>query len=211
MSVRRGMSLAEVLVVAGLLAMLFGLILSALGPGFRAWVRGERKSDAQQNALIVLTRISQEFQNAHPLSLELTPATAFDPDGKEVHRDSVTFLSCTNEVGDVQLGAEGDPIWQRRVVFYHDGDTEQVRSISIPLVPPTAEPSPMVASDHTPSPRDRIVARHVRSLQFSYDVPPTLHISALSHVEACESLLESTVSPVLSTLALAAPSPSPSP
>jgi hypothetical protein len=207
---RRGATLAEVLVAGALLAVVLGVVTLLLLPGWRAWMRGSAKSEVQQSALVVLTRVVGEFENANGASVSVQRNDAVDSDGKPVRRDAIIFLSDEDDHGRVQLGPDGDPIWQKRVVIYHDGDTEQVRSIAIPLPSPTVDPDPLLVSTFSPSPRDRIVARNVHSLAFDWDMAPALHVEVEAHTEKYASRFQSTVLPVLSTF-VPEPSPSPSP
>jgi hypothetical protein len=201
------MTLIEVLVAGAVFLFVLGVVAHSLAPGVRAWLRGDRKSDAQQNAIVVISRIGQEIQHAHPDSISVSHEEAADH--SERSQDSVMFLSCTDPQGRVNLSVDGDPIWQRRVAYYLD-DAGQLRSVDMPLDTPTTDPRPVLATRFDRSQSDRIVARHVTSLALAYTAP-LLRIQVETTVEDQDTRLESLVSPVYNTLTPPAPTPSPSP
>lgn len=208
---KRGATLAEVLVGGFLFVLLLGMMILLLVPGYRAWTRGGRKSDVQQNALVVLNRIVQEYQNAHGASVWANRVDDHDAEHNAVRHDAVSFLSDLDHDGNLVLNPEGEPQWARRLVFYHDGAADQVRSIETPLATPTTDPLPLVLPGFTSSEKDRIVARHVHSLELEMNAPPALHIVVLTQFEGYTSRYESTVLPLMATFVLPSPSPSPSP
>lgn len=201
------------LVAGALLVVLFGLITLLLLPGWRAWTKGQRKSDVQQNGMVVVARVMEEFHDALSTSVVWHRVEVADPlDGRPARRDSVLFLSDRDQWGNITASEEGDPIWQKRVVFYHDGDTEQVRSQEIPLGTPSTEPTPLRVGTFTPdAARDRVVARHVRSFALNWEQPPMLHVGVETRFEGVTTTYESSVTPLLATFLPPSPSPSPSP
>lgn len=218
---RRGFSLTEVMVAGALLALVFGLLVQTLGPGFRAWMRGDRKSDAQQNALVVVSRIGEEIRHAHPDTIFVKQQTVHDAkDNVDVRRDFISFVTAVGDDGKILLGPEGDPIWQRRVFYYHEGDNRQVRMQSIPLPSPAPvappepsptpllDPSPLILDSYTADSRDRVVARNVRALEMSYETPNlSLQVDTMVDTYACH--LQSTVTPIYVSFSVPVPSPSP--
>lgn len=195
------------LVGAGLLLLLFGVLFSVLIPGMKTWARSERHSEAQQAALLVSTRVVKDFQFANPESVFVSRKDVTLPDGP-ARRDLLIFLSSQDSDGQVAFDEGGDPLWQRRIVIYYDAERKQVRSQEIDLEPPTIEPNPLVLSTHTATPRDRVVARGVRSLAFDFDKPPLLNIHVETRIEGYASAIDTASLPTFSSgIPAAAPSP----
>ncbi|MBM3460519.1 MAG: hypothetical protein FJX76_00265 [Armatimonadetes bacterium] len=207
---RRGFTLVEILVAGGLLLLLLGVVWYLLVPAWRAYMKGDRKSDVQRNSMVVGARIAQEFRNAYGSSVAVKKIPVTTPDG-EVRQDAVIFLSDLDLRGDLQLTPDGDPIWQKRVVFYHDGETNQIRSKEIPLDPPSVDPDPLIVETFDRSPKDRIIARHVKELKFSWDLAPSLQIIVQAEREGYTSRFETSVTPLLDAFVPPPPPPSSSP
>lgn len=208
---RRGMSLVEILVGSALLLMLFGLIVMLLLPGWRAWTKSEGRSDVSQNAIVVMGRVSTDFRNAHASSVWAETRAVTDPvDGRPARHDYVIFLVALDYDGNIVVSPDGDPIWQKRIVFYHDGEAQQVRSTEIPLPAPTTEPSPLVVKSYTPTAKDRVVARNVRSFELSWR-QPNLQMIVETRRDGFRSKLESMVTPIMAAFAPPTPTPSASP
>jgi len=207
---RRGATLVEILVGAGLLLLLLGVLFSVLIPAMKTWARSERHSEAQQAALLVSTRVARDYQFANPESVYVRQLPVTLPDGP-ARQDLLIFLSSLDENGQVAFDDGGDPLWQRRIVVYYDADRKQVRSQEIGLEPATVEPDPLVLDTFTPTPKDRIVARGVRSLAFDLDKPPLLKIHVETRSEGYASAIDTASLPTFSSGIPSAQTPSPSP
>lgn len=197
---RRGMSLAEVLVAMALLGMLMALIVMLLRPGWRAWTRGARKSEAQQACLVTLTRLAQDYRNAHAGSLRVISDPPDDPEGRKAHRDRLLFLSNLDSWGTLSLDRDGDATWQRWIHVYLDREG-QVRVQETALDPPTSMPPLQNLPLPIPSENDRIIARHIRSLRIDERAAPMLGITVEAEVDGFSSRQASSVVPLMQAFA----------
>ena len=202
---RRGFSLIEVIVAGAVFAIVATIIVQLLIPAMRSVARGSSKTQAQEDAMLVVSRISRELYGALPTSIALTT------DGH-----AVLFLSAIDPHQDsLVLDDVGDPLYSKREVLYLDDAGELVEQ-EIALVPPDPNPQPLVASTFTPHDkhvRERVVARDIASftLQLTDSHLPLL-ISVDTQVGGFTSHLENSGTALLSTLDTAlALSPSPSP
>lgn len=205
---RSGMTLVEMLVAMSLLALVSSLVMFLVRPGWRAWIRGARKSEAQQACLVTLTRLTQEYRNALASSALVTAdPPADDPDQLKPHRDSLVFLSNVDSQGTFALAPDGDPLWQRWVYLYLDNQG-QVRVQEQALNPPTTLP-PLESRPHlVPSERDRIVARCVRSLRVDDRASPLLEVTVEAESEGFSSRQQSGMTPLIQSSRPYMPQPS---
>jgi prepilin-type N-terminal cleavage/methylation domain-containing protein len=208
---RRGYTLIEILIGAALLLLIMGLLSSVLVPGMRAWSRSEKRSEAQQNALLVASRLSRELQFSNPDSIALQKRTAVDPQGRSVRRDAIVFLSNLDDEGAIVYDADGDQLWQRRLVFYHRGDSNEVRSQVLPLDPPVDDPDPLKVNTFEPTVKDRVVARGVRSLSFEAPSFPIVQIRVETEIQGFVSVMQAHGLPVAVGSMGVIESPSPTP
>lgn len=202
------MSLAETLVAGALLVLVGALVVFLLRPGYRAWMKGGRKSDVQQNCLIVIGRITQEFQCANASSVVASAVNDVDPDGQATRHDSISFLSNADDSGRPVLSPDGDPVWQRKLLFYHDGDAQQLRFTQAAVDPPSTEPPTL--PDPPQRSDDRIVARHVRWFELDYTSAPMLKIVVKTHFEEYTSIYRSSIIPMMAAFIPPTPTPAPS-
>lgn len=214
MSRRRGVSLLELVVAAGLAGLVLALIVQVLRPGLRAWVKGAHKSEVQQGCLIALSRLTEEYRNAHADSVRVTNDVSRDEQGRERHRDAIVFLSLLDSKGRMATTPDGDPKWQRWVYLYHDGDGNHIRWQEIPLATPDVSPDLHAVPILVKSDTDRIVAHYVRSFDLDESALPRLGITVEAESGEYRSANRSSALPNLMTLAppassaTAAPPPS---
>jgi type II secretory pathway pseudopilin PulG len=201
------MSLLELLVVAALLLVLFGLVYAFLVPGLRAWRRSESASHAQQQCLTVVSTVVREFQFAHPELTRVIADASDDGQGHRLHHDAVVFVSSIDGRGGDQADGAGDTLWQSIVYIYQDAESGQVRMRHVAIDPPVIDPPrPDVTLFH-PEPDDRIVARHVSSLKLRLvggSGNPPLEVS----VEARDGERESEMEGAMAPLVMSEPIPS---
>ncbi|MEW6281565.1 MAG: hypothetical protein AB1758_23345 [Candidatus Eremiobacterota bacterium] len=148
MSCRRGVSLAEALLVAALVLMVFGLIAGVLVPALKGWHRADQRSQVQQNAMLVVARLRESTRMASPPSVFCGP-------------EVVTLATCVRPDGSVDSDpSTGAPLWQKYLVLYRDPASQQVRLQENPIDPPASDATPLTS--YTPRSDDRVVARHIR-------------------------------------------------
>jgi hypothetical protein len=64
-------------------------------------LQGTNQAEAQQNALLVATRLSHELQFSNPDSVAILQRPVVDEDGRNVRRDAIVFLSNSDEYGEI--------------------------------------------------------------------------------------------------------------
>lgn len=207
----RGFTVLEMLIAGTLLLLLSGVLTQALRSGLHVWTQSQRRAEAQQAALVVATRVSKDYHGAHPESVQIRREEVAVGEQK-VRRDAVIFLSCLDDLGRPAFDEGGSPLWMRRVVIYHAGESNEVRAQATALDPPTSDPDPLAVDHFTPDLHDRIVARGVRALAFEDASLPLLRFRVESVSGDKVSVIDSTSLPVISSGAPPeASSPSPAP
>lgn len=191
MTSRRGITLVEVLVAGGLFLLLLGILIAFIHSALRTWARSDVKAQVQQSAMVVTSLLMQEFRHSHAESVYIKKVEATE-DELTVHQDAILFVSALDDRGRVRCDPLGNLIWQRSTVIYHDG-RGQVLWQQTPLAPPGTTPDPVRITSYTPSPRDHVVARLVRSLQLRYDDKSKLQIAVETALEGQRSTLETSV------------------
>jgi hypothetical protein len=125
---RRGITIAELMVSAVLLMLLFYYIYRLLEPGLRVWRQSDVKVRLQQNNLVGMYRLMNEFKETNKYTVSIRKydppqnkvkclicfASARDNDGNMVTR-KVTYG--TNQIDT------GEPAWQKFVIYYLDDQT----------------------------------------------------------------------------------------
>jgi hypothetical protein len=138
---QRGLSIAELLVVAVLLGIIFYMVFRMLEPGLRVWRQSDVRVRLQQSTLVAMYRLSNELKESNQNSVTLKPCN--------IVTDRVSMLVCfasaRNNTGDLVLlkdqfgtGAvfdTGEPNLQKYVIYYRD-DKRRMRRYE------TAVPSP---------------------------------------------------------------------
>ncbi len=166
------MTLAEIIVVSVLLIVLSYCLYSTLLPGIRAWRKSDIRADVQQNALIVLQRISNELRASDIESVVIKDLTYEEKGtGKMLPCNAIIFLS--------PVGAQNEPlydvnsgqiIWRKHAVFYIDTATATLHMQEIYLSEASTSRPEEQLKEFTPQPsRDRIVAHHIKALSFKAD------------------------------------------
>ena len=131
---RRGMTLVETLVAAALFAVVMTVLVQSLVPGLRAWSRGDRRAQLQNEADVALSRLRQDVLLTSSATLTVTA-------------NQVQLL--------LPLGASGhparDPVsgqlqWTRQETFYLAGGELKLQAVSFP---PSASP-PLSRSPRSP-------------------------------------------------------------
>jgi hypothetical protein len=113
----RALSLAEIIVVMGLFALLSLILSLALRQSSDLWV----SSSSHQEATQVLRKVSLSLERDVPMisqdELDMMPVPSSLGGG--VDGDAVWFLSHINPVdGQPYLKADGTPFWQCNVLYY---------------------------------------------------------------------------------------------
>jgi len=168
----KAMTLAEIIVVSVLMIILTYCLYSTLLPGVRAWRKSDIRADVQQNALIVLQRVSTELRSSDIDSVVIKEQTCTESGtGRTLPCCAIIFLS--------PVGAKNEPlydvnsgqiIWRKHAVFYLDTATSTLRMQEIYLSQATTERPEEQMKEFTPQPSaDRVVARHVKAVSFRAD------------------------------------------
>lgn len=126
LSVRRGFTLAEVVVGGGLALLLTGLTVSVWVLGSRAWNRTYRLQRAQQATLVTLSRIQQDFRRSQP--------------GKASLQSGLLVFPVFAHQG--AWDSTGNILWSGWVMYRWNGRLERREvAISPPLAQPVNRPT----------------------------------------------------------------------
>lgn len=192
---RRGFTLPEVLLTAGLALLLFGLLTMVLVPSLRVWLRAREDSEAQQAVAVVAARVREEVRSAHPESLVCLGS----PPG-------LVLLSWRARDGAPAWNERGELQWQKHLVVYLRPEAREVRIQELPLAAPASDPEQVRLESFTPHPRDPVVAHGIRRLEVAPAAEPgALTVSVEAECGDRRSTLRTSAAPVLQ------PEPSPSP
>ncbi|MCA9790941.1 MAG: type II secretion system protein [Candidatus Eremiobacteraeota bacterium] len=143
---KRGMTLVEVLVVAGLLSLILTVAVMVFGPAVRSFRRGQDRAESQQTVAVAARWLKVDIQSAAPGSVrwdtdQLVMVTQGDPPAFE---------------------ADGEPQWTTILSYWKDGQGELHRQ-SDPLG--AADPEAAAPSAHNPA--ARVVARNLSQFECS--------------------------------------------
>jgi hypothetical protein len=123
---RRGMSIAETIVVAVLMFMLFYYIYKLLEPGLRVWRQSEKRVSLQQSTLISMYRITGDLKESNKYSVTLRNYDlAVDGVGTVICFASARDQDGTMHTRQIHYGSgpvfdSGEPEWQKYVFYYLD-------------------------------------------------------------------------------------------
>ncbi len=193
------MSLVELLVVVPLLLAVFGLVLSLLMPGLRAWGRSEQHAEAQQGALLAATRISRAVYYASPDALVVSNATGLDATGLPARHDTLVLVTDLGQDDKVHLDPMGLPWWQAQVAFYYDAAARAIRVQERALDAPTTDPPPTEATV-TADAADPIVANNIRSLSLKVVDGPAVDVTVEADVQGYRSSITTRAGCLLETV-----------
>lgn len=107
----RGFSLVEMLIGAGLLSLVFSVILQTLTPGLKIWNLSQAVGQTQINGMLSYAKMDAELRTTCATSL-----TVVD----EPSLTAVSFLTVDDTPGSFDPSS-GQPIWRTVVVYYRDG------------------------------------------------------------------------------------------
>lgn len=169
MGTEKGLTLAELMVTAGLTVLILGLSLQLFFPSLWLFKKGQAAAEAHQSALVVLNRISQELMETSPetvslgeTALSFVPVEGTSPSGR------LLFNTKGFRVFAYEAGLRRLVHWTHQVPA--TGDPSKYPDTSDPNVPPVLDLQSALAADV----RRSVLARHVE--KFSLGEPgSTIH------------------------------------
>lgn len=201
---KRGMALAEALVVCAMFLTLTSALYSLLRPGYQAWLRGQTRAHLQGNALVALHRLLHEVSASSRRSLLIFPHQRVVK-GEVLHNDALALL-CPS--APVTTDASGQELWTHAEVFYLNTSRGQLCEINLPLSSPLSQPSTdylpaavanALQNGTTPSLPISVVSSQVLSFQVGPSVSP-LWLCIQTAQDNVRCTLESNAVPVLNAL-----------
>ncbi|MGE0495776.1 MAG: type II secretion system protein J [Vulcanimicrobiota bacterium] len=175
---KRGMTLAEVLVVAGLLALILSVAVMVFGPAVRSFRRGQDRAESQQTVAVAARWLKVDIQSAAPGSVR------WDTDQ----------LVLVSQGDPPAFEPDGEPRWTTILSYWKDAEGKLHRQ-SDPLGaadPETASPAP-----HNPA--ARVVARNLSEFECATAgsvVQVTLEAQKDDHRCRLETSFASTLAPL---------------
>lgn len=158
MSKPRGATLIELMLGIALLGMLLTLLFLIFHMGWNAWRSANLRSDLNDQSRLVVQSLSRDLEASVYASLSL-------------QGEAVSFLSARDNNGVFALDANGDPVWQRYVIFHRDPARDEVVRSELPLVAPLGTPEPIEVNTGQPLASflgpGRVIARGVKRLALS--------------------------------------------
>lgn len=139
---KRGFTLAEVLVGGGLALLVLSVAVMVFVPALRVWNRGQARSEVQQAAMVGGTWLRRDIEHA-------APETIYWEGGG---------LRMVVQGRPLEHNAAGDALWHEHV-FYWLGDAGTLHRQARELDPPPSEPPalPVPARD----PQAHVIARNI--------------------------------------------------
>ena len=221
-----GVSLAEVIIGSTIFLMLMTVALNVLVPVGQTWVRSSDRATAQQNSLVPMTRIEEEFRWSDPNGIATVshtlPGTL--PDGATAHSDTLFFWSCKQPDGTGDYDATGNQVYQRRIAFFYKPEVGEVWMASCYPNGVGPQPSPSPTPDLSPAtlaawsvtswspqgPFDALqrLATQATSLAFSSTPDGLVTVRVDTAVNGQTATLSTTLAPLQPPTV---PSPSPTP
>lgn len=154
----RGATLIELMLGIALLGMLLTLLFLIFHMGWNAWRSANLRSDLNDQSRLVVQSLSRDLEASVYASLSL-------------QGEAVSFLSARDDAGVFALDGNGDPLWQRYVVFYRDAGRDEVVRAELPLAAPLSAPEPIEVNTGQPLASllgpGRVIARGVKRLALS--------------------------------------------
>ncbi len=128
------MTLLELLVAAGLLALLSAAVFLVFRTGTSAWQKGQTQTDLIQQLQLVTSALARDVEAAPYDSLSLSPGG-----------DGISVLSALYADGNYALNTHsGELVWQSFIVYYLSQG--QVLRRRVPLAVPAAVSGPVEAT-----------------------------------------------------------------
>ena len=165
---RKGMTLAEILIVSGLFFLITYFTWSQIQSSFKAL----EKSQSDSFRLLAIKKLNRtlerEIKSSDVTVTKIVPSK-YTLNGAEHKNYSIVFLSSVNDKGAYELDDNDNPKWLRKCVFYLDPATSSVYIQQIPQPSPSSVKKRPDGS-FTPLPiKDSCVAKGITDLYFTDD------------------------------------------
>lgn len=130
----RGVTLLELALSMGVLALLLALLFLVWHIGSRAWQGSDLRADLRNDLGIVVDNLARDVERSVYDSLS-------------IDAEALSFLSAVDYDGVYVLNDLGQPVWQRFVLLYRNGEDNTLRRIDLPLPVPREDAVPIEACD----------------------------------------------------------------
>lgn len=136
-----GTSLIELAVVTFLFLIVLGLTSNALSSGVRNFLSVRSEIELQQDAIVILSKLSREVGEASGDSTWPVPAPNTPLVGSVGEPVGIVFDSPRDNAGHMVLDpSTSTPLWQRRVCYFYDQTQNSVVRCDQPLPAPSTSP-----------------------------------------------------------------------
>lgn len=135
------MSLVELSVASLLLLIVLSLSVLAMRAGVRGFLTVKSETELQQDALVLLSKISREVGEADPAATwpQPTVSQVLQPVGSEPV--GIVFSSPRGTDGRMVLDdTTKQPLWHKRICYYYDPSSRQVFRSEDYLTAPSTSP-----------------------------------------------------------------------
>jgi len=166
-----GMTLAEILIVSGIMLLVTVIALSCLIPTIKNFDRSQQDAVITSSAHTALYTISRELKYSDCSVMSIKPGTyRHTVDSKDYPCYAIAFSSVLGPDGKYFWDGEGSPLWQKTGIFYlqpQDG-TLWYQERQIAMATSVSRPSTGFTPIQGNRPdRDRLIARNIKSLYFT--------------------------------------------
>ncbi len=105
----QGTSVLELIVATSIFLLLMAVLVFVYTRGAAVWKKTEHQTSLLRELQVASRHLQRNLETSHPLGITL---------GEE----KLAYLDADNAEGDLELDDRGEPIWQRWIVVYVDGE-----------------------------------------------------------------------------------------
>ncbi|MGV8118869.1 MAG: hypothetical protein AB2L14_03795 [Candidatus Xenobiia bacterium LiM19] len=166
-----GMTLAEILIISGIMLLVIYIAFSCLIPALKNFDRSQQDAVITSSTHTALYAISRELKYSDCSVITIIPGTyRHTVDGKDYPCYAIAFSSVLGPDGKYLWDGEGSPLWQKTGIFYLQAQEGtlwyQERQIAMATSVPRPQATYAPIQGNRPD-RDRLIARNIKSLYFT--------------------------------------------
>jgi len=165
------MTLAEILIISGIMLLVISIAFSCLIPALKNFDRSQQDAVITSSTHTALYAISRELKYSDCSVITIMPKTyRHSVDGKDYPCYAIAFSSVLGPDGKYLWDGEGSPLWQKTGIFYLQAQEGtlwyQERQLAMATSVPRPQATYAPVQGNRPD-RDRLIARNIKSLYFT--------------------------------------------
>lgn len=158
-----GFTLMEILVTAAISTIGVTTAFVLLSASYRFVARGSDVNEVKQGARVAIERMLKEIRETARETLVFA--------GEDY--SGISFASAKNSLGEFEIGEDGNPLWQKAIVYYHLPSSSEVYRYETAKTDWEYNFDPIDAISNG---YGTVVARDISSIQFSLTGDKLLNI-----------------------------------